>query len=79
MRAAALALAAVTGLCAGGQARAQAPVVVAPYVQDVRGDGFTVVFETAADVAAETRAGDVRVATRGTHHEAVVRGLGPGT
>ena len=54
-----------------------APLVVGPYVQDVHDDGFTVVFETAADVAAEVRAGDVRVATRGTHHEAVVRGLPP--
>ena len=44
-------------------------------MQDVRADGFTVVFETAGDAAAETRAGDVRVATRGTHHEAIVRGL----
>ena len=57
--------------------RAEVPVAVTlgPYVQDVRSDGFTVVFETDADVAAEVRAGDVRVATHGTHHEAIVRGL----
>jgi len=68
------ALAVAAALLACGIARAE-PLVVGPYVQDVRNDGFTVVFETAADVAAETRAGDVRVTTRGTHHEAVVRGL----
>jgi hypothetical protein len=62
---------------AGAAARAEVPVAVTlgPYVQDVRADGFTVVFETAGDTAAEVRAGDVRVATRGTHHEAIVRGL----
>jgi acid phosphatase type 7 len=69
----ALALAgAATLVC--GIARAE-PLVVGPYVQDVHADGFTVVFDTAADVAAEVRAGDVRVATHGTHHEAIVRGL----
>jgi len=68
------ALTACWSLLACGIARAE-PLVVGPYVQDVRGDGFTVVFETAADVAAETRAGEVRVTTRGTHHEAIVRGL----
>jgi len=71
----ALALAgAATLVC--GIARAE-PLVVGPYVQDVHADGFTVVFDTAADVAAEVRAGAVRVATHGTHHEAVVRGLPP--
>lgn len=72
----------VLATLAGGVARAEAPTVaptVAPYVQDVRSDGFTVVFETARDVAAETRAGDERVATHGTHHEAVLRGLPAGT
>jgi hypothetical protein len=62
----------------GGVARAEpAPSALAlgPYVQDVRADGFTVVFETAADVTAETHAGAVGVTTRGTHHEAVLRGL----
>jgi acid phosphatase type 7 len=61
-------------MLAAGSARAGA-LSIGPYVQDVRADGFTVVFETAADAAAEVRAGDVRVATRGRHHEAVVRGL----
>jgi len=61
-------------LLTAGVARADG-LVLGPYVQDVRSDGFTVAFETATDVAAETRAGDVRVATHGTHHEAVVRGL----
>ena len=67
---------------ARAEAKADATIVattVAPYVQDVRSDGFTVVFETGSDVAAETRAGDVRVTTRGTHHEAVLRGLPAGT
>jgi hypothetical protein len=44
-------------------------------VQDVRADGFTVMFDTAEDVAAEVRAGSVSVATRGRHHEAALRGL----
>jgi 3',5'-cyclic AMP phosphodiesterase CpdA len=57
----------------------EAPALtLGPYVQDVRKDGFTVVFETRAEVAAEVRVGDARVATRGTHHEAVVRGLAAG-
>ncbi|HEY1586395.1 MAG TPA: hypothetical protein VGH63_11955, partial [Polyangia bacterium] len=60
---------------AGDDTKPSSPLAVGPYVQDVRADGFTVVFDTAADVAAEVRAGAVRVATRGTHHEAVVRGL----
>ena len=75
--ASAAACAAIVAL-ACGIARAEAPII-GPYVQDVRSDGFTVVFETAGDVAAETRAGSVRVATRGTHHEAVLRGLPAGT
>jgi hypothetical protein len=60
-------------------ARAQSPLTIGPYVQDVRADGFTVVFETPGDVAAEVRAGAVRVATSGTHHEALLRGLPAGT
>ncbi|MDB4969640.1 MAG: metallophosphoesterase [Myxococcales bacterium] len=50
-----------------------------PYVQDLRSDGFTVAFETAADVVAEVRAGSIVAATRGTRHEAVLRGLEAGT
>jgi hypothetical protein len=56
---------------------AAAEFEIAPYVQDVRADGFTVVFDTVDDVAAEVRAGAVVVATRGRHHEALVRGLPP--
>jgi 3',5'-cyclic AMP phosphodiesterase CpdA len=69
------------GLCAAvvllgcTSAWAATALTVGPYVQDVRADGFTVAFETAADAAAEVRAGDVTVATRGTRHEAVLRGL----
>ena len=48
---------------------------VGPYVQDLRSDGFTVVFETDADVTAEVRANGARVVTHGRHHEAVLRGL----
>ncbi|HEY2749050.1 MAG TPA: metallophosphoesterase [Polyangia bacterium] len=50
-------------------------ITIGPFVQDVRADGFTVVFETSAAADAEVRAGDARVATHGTHHEAIVRGL----
>jgi hypothetical protein len=60
-------------------ARAGEPLVIGPYVQDLRSDGFTVVFETAGDVAAEVHAGAVRVVTHGHHHEAVLRGLPPAT
>ncbi|MGZ3430093.1 MAG: hypothetical protein ACXVCV_25755, partial [Polyangia bacterium] len=70
------ALCVVAAMLTAGLARAEIPV--APYVQDVRSDGFTVVFETAAETAAEVRAGDVRVATHGRHHEAVLRGLPAG-
>jgi 3',5'-cyclic AMP phosphodiesterase CpdA len=70
------ALCVVAAMLTASLARAEIPV--APYVQDVRSDGFTVVFETAAEAAAEVRAGDVRVATRGRHHEAVLRGLPAG-
>jgi calcineurin-like phosphoesterase family protein len=72
----ALCAALVLLVCAS--ARAQAPLVLAPYVQDVRSDGFTVAFETASDVAAEVRAGEVRVATHGRRHEAALRGLPAG-
>lgn len=70
----------LTLLVAGGVARgetasASTPITVGPYVQDVRPDGFTVVFDTAGETAAEVRAGAVRVSTHGTHHEAIVRGL----
>lgn len=77
MRAPVSALVAGSLLLACAAARAAPPTTIGPYVQDVRGDGFTVVFETATDVAAEVRAGAVRVATRGTHHEAILRGLPP--
>ena len=46
---------------AADDTRASSALVVPPYVQDVRGDGFTVVFDTAADAAAEVRAGAARV------------------
>ncbi len=46
-----------------------------PYVQDVRGDGFTVVCDSAAAATVEVRAGAVHVTTTGTHHEAVLRGV----
>lgn len=60
-------------------AHAEDALVIGPYVQDLRTDGFTVVFETDGDVAAEVRAGAARVVTHGRHHEAVVRGLPPAT
>jgi calcineurin-like phosphoesterase family protein len=62
----------------GADGALQAPFVIAPYVQDVRSDGFTVVFDSAGDDAAEVIAGDVHVATRGPHHEAVVGGVAGG-
>ncbi|HXU71571.1 MAG TPA: metallophosphoesterase [Polyangia bacterium] len=69
----------VAALAAAGVARAEmvasTSITVGPYVQDVRPDGFTVVFDTAGETSAEVRAGAVRVATQGTHHEAIVRGL----
>lgn len=52
-----------------------ATLLVGPYVQDVRADGFTVAFETSAAATAEVRAGDVVVKTSGTRHEAIVRGV----
>jgi hypothetical protein len=54
-------------------ARATDEAIVGPYVQDVRPDQLTVVFDSAADLTAETSAGDVRVVTHGPHHEAVLR------
>ncbi len=71
---------AVALVCASAHAEAPpaVPLVLAPYVQDVRADGFTVAFETAADAAAEVRAGAVRVQTHGTRHEATLRGLPAG-
>ena len=62
-------------LLASASARADGALTIGPYVQDLRSDGFTVAFETATDAAAEVRAGNVVAATRGTHHEAVLRGL----
>jgi hypothetical protein len=58
-------------------ASAAAEFVIAPYVQDVRSDGFTVVFDTADEVAAEVSAGAAVVATPGRHHEAALHGLVP--
>ncbi len=73
------ALCAALALLACGAARAASPAIsIGPYVQDVRPDGFTVVFETTVASDAEVLAGPVRVATHGTHHEAVVRGLPAG-
>jgi hypothetical protein len=71
------ALVVAAAMLTAGLARAET-TTLAPYVQDVRSDGFTVVFETAADAAGEVRAGAVRVTTRGRHHEAVLRGLPAG-
>lgn len=68
-----LCAAAVLLLCT--VARAEGALVIGPYVQDLRSDGFTVVFETDDDVDAEVRAGAARVVTHGRHHEAVLRGL----
>jgi 3',5'-cyclic AMP phosphodiesterase CpdA len=87
----ALALTATCAIARGDQVAGAVPALAAtrpalalgPYVQDLRSDGFTLAFETDADVAAEVRAagraGAVTVATRGTRHEAVLRGLKPGT
>lgn len=56
-------------------AHADGALVIGPYVQQLRSDGFTVTFETAGDTDAEVRAGSLVVATHGRHHEAVLRGL----
>jgi hypothetical protein len=48
---------------------------IGPYVQNVQRDGFAVVFDTAVATTAEVRAGDQRVVTSGSHHEAVFHGL----
>ncbi len=64
---------------AGDDTKPSSPLAVGPYVQEVRADGFTVVFDTVAEASAEVRAGAVRVATHGRHHEAIVRGLPPAT
>lgn len=82
MRAAfgALAMCALTLVVVGARPRragADERLTRAPYVQDVRDDGFTVVCDSAVDAAVEVRAGDVHVTTSGTHHEAVLRGVEP--
>jgi acid phosphatase type 7 len=66
----------LAGLAAPAAATPTVRATIGPYVQDLRSDGFTVVFETATEVDAEVAAGGARVATHGTHHEAVMRGLG---
>ncbi len=61
-----------------GSARA-VELSVAPYVQDARPDGFTVVFETDRAARGAVEAGGRRVETAGTHHEARLDGLPAGT
>jgi hypothetical protein len=60
-----------------------APIEVGPFLQNVRTDGVTVVWETAAPseglVVVSTPAGERRFpSARGAHHEVHVSGLSPG-
>lgn len=73
-----VALVLVTVAAPGAAAYAEAHVTLAPYVQDVRSDGFTVAFETDADAVATVQANGARAETHGRRHEARLDGLAPG-
>lgn len=64
--------------CLHAVAAQGAELVVGPYIQDVRPDGFTVAFETDGEVEAAVEASGVRVRTTGTRHEARLEGLAAG-
>jgi 3',5'-cyclic AMP phosphodiesterase CpdA len=57
---------------------APSAITVGPYVQDLRPDAFTVVFETATETDAIVQSGAQEVSTHGVHHEARLTGLLPG-
>jgi hypothetical protein len=65
-------MSALLALCAPAAA---AGLVIGPYVQDVRPDGFTIVYETDAATEGTVVVGAQRVTTSGTRHEARVNGL----
>jgi hypothetical protein len=69
----------IVGLLLVGAPALAAQLTVGPYVQDVRPDGFTVVFETDAPAEGRVTAGDRAATTQGTHHEARLDGLAPAT
>jgi hypothetical protein len=71
-------LVALVALAAAGRAAAT-ELRIDPYVQDVRPDGFTVVFETDVRADAELVVGEQRIATHGTRHEVRVDRLQPAT
>jgi hypothetical protein len=56
-------------------AAADSAVTVAPYVQDLRDTGFTVMLETAQPSTVEVQAGAQRATSQGTHHELLLSGL----
>jgi acid phosphatase type 7 len=71
MRAATVCLACAAILCtSGARADEAAPLLVGPYVQNVQGDGFTIVFDTVQPVHATVTAAGQSVDSDGTHHVA---------
>ncbi len=69
----------VAGLLLAGGVAGATRLSLGPYVQDVRADGFLVAYETDLPTDGKVVADGQTVITRGTHHEARLIGLKPGT